>query len=362
MNTLDNVGIETSDSTATEVEVNTGGTHIKYPSIEQFRSAVKHVRDRSNYHSTPLPKLLFRGTIKAHGTNASIAHDGDEVWHQSRERRITPESDNAGFSQYATYHRDYFNGVVTRARKALGLDSTTKLAIYGEWCGGNIQKGVALSELEKMFVVFGISAGTEDRTWATVDQRLEALGSKGVANGHKVYDITEFPSFEMEIDFTNPELVQNELVRITTEVENECPIGKYFNVSGIGEGVVWGCVPRNEEEQVYAGMRFKVKGEKHSVSKVTKLASVNPEKVASITAFVENTVTENRLQQMRDKLVEMELDPTDMKNIGTFIQYVNRDIIKEESDTLEASGLATKDIGGKVASLARNWYMTKLGA
>ena len=346
-----------------EACTNTANTHIKYPSIEQFRTVVKHVRDRSKYHGTPLPKLRFVGKIKAHGTNASIVGNGADVWHQSRERIITPLEDNAGFSQYATFHRDFFNGMLTRARKVLGLDSTTTVAIYGEWCGGNIQKGVALSQLEKMFLVFGIKYDTEDdtRAWANDAQRAEILGDVAEAKVHKVYDINQFENYELVIDFVNPEASQNQLVEITDAVEKECPIGKAFGVSGIGEGVVWTCAPLEPEMHVYSGMRFKVKGEKHSVSKVKTLVEVDTVKVANIAAFVERTVTENRLQQMRDKLVEMQLDPNEMSNVGTFIKYVNQDIIKEESDTLEASGLSTKEIGGKIATVARNWYITKIG-
>jgi hypothetical protein len=32
----------------------------------------------------------------------------------------------------------------------------TTITIYGEWCGGNIQKGVGITNLEKSFFIFGV--------------------------------------------------------------------------------------------------------------------------------------------------------------------------------------------------------------
>lgn len=345
-------------TTGTQETPNTVASHIKYPSIEQFRTVVKNVRDAANKYGVPLPKLRFRGTVKAHGTNASVVNFGGETWHQSRERVITPISDNAGFSQYATFHRDYFEQVFVVARDFLPTEAEgAKVAIYGEWCGGNIQSGIALNQLEKMFIVFGISYGEEEaRKWLDKKDLSTILRGLEEANDHKVYNIMQFPSWEIEIDFANPEAVQNELVKITETIENECPIGKTFGVSGIGEGAVWECIDPTQ----HRGMRFKVKGEKHSVSKVKKLVEVDVEKVANIQAFVERVLTVNRMQQMKDKLTEMELDANDVKNTGTFLKFVGQDVVKEESDTLEASGISNKEAMGKISQLARNWFLANI--
>ena len=343
-----------------EVVDTTGARHVTYPSTAQFRSVVKQVRDIAGWNGVPLPKLKFTGTVKLHGTNAAVVGDGTEVWHQSRERVITPVSDNAGFSQYATFHADFFKEMHVRARTELGLDGTdTKIAIYGEWCGGNIQAGVGINGIDKIFVVFAIAFGEPDhRTWATKKQRVAIVGPD--ATEHKVYLSHDFGEYEMVIDFVNPEASQNALVEITTQVEQACPAAKFFGKEGIGEGVVW-VVEVDSTLPLFVNLFFKVKGEKHSASKVKKLAEVDPVKVANVIEFVETTCTVNRMQQMRDKLVEMELDPNDVKNTGVFLKYIGSDIIKEESDTLEASGLTSKDVGGKIAQKAREWFMSKIG-
>ncbi len=77
----------------------------------------------------------------------------------------------------------------------------------------------------------------------------------------------------------------------------------------------------------------------------------------SIEDFVDRTVTENRLRQgletlRRDGIV------TDMKATGDFVKWVSGDILKEESDVLEASGLTMKDVGSLLSTRARKWFHT----
>lgn len=123
-------------------------------------------------------------------------------------------------------------------------------------------------------------------------------------------------------------------------------------VSFIGEGIVWS--PKDPELSKISGLWFKVKGDKHSVSKVKTLAAIDPERLASMREFVEYAVTEERLEQ---GVSEVGLDQT---KIGEFIGWINRDINKEEGDVLEASSMTMKDVGKFISNKARAWYMTRL--
>ncbi len=116
--------------------------------------------------------------------------------------------------------------------------------------------------------------------------------------------------------------------------------------------MVW--TPANPADMIDTGKWFKVKGEKHSVSKVKKLAAVDPEKLKSIESFVEYAVTENRLHQGLDEV------GLSQKSIGQFIGWINKDINKEEGDTLEVNNLTMKDVGRYVADKARVFYLGKL--
>jgi hypothetical protein len=105
---------------------------------------------------------------------------------------------------------------------------------------------------------------------------------------------------------------------------------------------------------------FKVKGEKHSTSKVHKLASVDVEKVASLQEFVKNHVTENRMKQGLTVIVDEQGKPFEMRSLGDFLKWVHGDILKEEQDTIVASQLDMKQLSKYVSQSAKHWYVEQL--
>ncbi len=348
---------------------------LEWPSIEQFRHVVKAVRMRAQYAGTDedgnpivnrdakLPKVKFAGTVKIHGTNAGIGYDpkSGEIWAQSRSQILGSGNTNFGFWDYVEENKDalkqIFDDQLMFINGSAGIES---IYFFGEWCGPNIQKGVAVSYISnKSFVLFGIRVVLEDGfVYSLPIQFVEMFFTEysniKFANSINFYNIFQFGKYEIEIDFENPEAVQNELVRLTEEVEANCPVGKFFGIkeNTVGEGIVWSANTESPDNLV-----FKVKGDKHTPTKVTKLASVDVEKAKSIEDFVDRTVTENRLRQgletlRRDGIV------TDMKATGDFVKWVSGDILKEESDMLEASGLTMKDVGSLLSTRARKWFHT----
>lgn len=334
---------------------------IKFPSIEQFRNVVHHVKEHVSYagrdaednilrdYSRPLPTLRFEGTVKLHGTNAGIVYNiaEDTFKYQSRERVLTLEEDNAGFMRAMMANENAVRAMLVEeiARYALG----DQLVLFGEWCGGSIQKGVAINGLPKMFVIFGakvLRVGVEVAEWIEFRKSSEEYG---------IYNIQDFSTYYIDIDFKHPELAQNLMIEITEEVEAECPVGKHFGNSGIGEGIVWRCITQGWEN-----VRFKVKGEKHSSSKVKTLAAVDTEALENIRDFVDATVTEARLEQALHNLVHEQLLPPNMTSMGAFIRWVYNDIIKEETDTIVASQLEVKKLGSAISNRARPWFIGKI--
>lgn len=321
---------------------------LKFPSIDQFRNVVKRVRDISQHDNTPLPVVDFFGTVKLHGTNAAVGYDAStgEIWAQSRTSIITPEKDNFGFARFVKENEEYFRSVFTKNNRYDG----NIIHLFGEWCGPGVQKGVGISDIDrKIFVAFDMVIDGE-RHWSVPCFYADQLPF----GQRRVFSIIECGTFEVQIDFSNPKSIQNHLVELTTKVEEECPFAKLFGVSGIGEGIVWETYLHPSLEP----MRFKVKGEKHSISKVKTLAEVDPEKVASIAAFVEKVVTENRLEQgVREVFGDADVD---VKNMGAFIKWVVGDVLKEESDVMEVSGISQKEVGKCVAPAARQWLLGRI--
>lgn len=337
--------------------------HFSFPSIGQYHNAVKSIRDNCEYHGTPLPTVTFQGTVKLHGTNAGVVLDlaTNEMWAQSREQCITPESDNAGFARFVSENDNTFRTFFKTAQDRCGTgDDTAKpthIAIFGEWCGKGIMKGVAIAELEKRFVVFGCRVITDGEVpilrWLPVDDLTTIVKS---APNARIFCNQEFDKWTIEIDFARPEVAQNELVRITDEVENECPVGKFFGVSGIGEGVVWKILKSVPGMPHADEMIFKVKGKKHSDTKVKTTVEVDVEKVENARAYADAVITDHRLEKMVEKLKEQGV-PIDIKNTGAFLKLVGQDVIKEETDRLVASGLEWKDVSATVNFAAKQWWM-----
>lgn len=342
---------------------------IKFPSVEQYRTAIKNVTDATRwagrdetgaplFNSNPLPKVLYRGSVKGHGTNASVVFDtatgGFE--YQSRERVLSLTQDNAGFMLWASSKEKVFREICDNLPVIV---EPNKIVIYGEWSGKGIQKGVAISEVPKFFMIFGIKLwhSEEESTWLDI-KPFDFLTYKE----HQIFNVFDFGFFEVEIDFAFPQLVQNKFIELTEAVENECPIGKYFGVSGVGEGIVWTPDPSTDQWKLGSKAWFKTKGEKHSVSKVKTLASVDVETVKAISDFVEMTVTEARLEQGVHNLLNEQLLPLEMKSLGAFIKWVYNDIIKEEMDTIVENQLDPKKLGGPIANKARPWFINRINS
>ena len=50
---------------------------------------------------------------------------------------------------------------------------------------------------------------------------------------------------------------------------------------------------------------------------------------------------------------------TQEKTIGDFIRWMINDIMREEADTMEASGITNKDVASKISFRSRTWYYTQ---
>lgn len=355
-----------------------------FPSIDQYRTVVKHVRDRVSHHGmTAFPKIVYHGSVKLHGTNAAVVftEDGD-YYAQSRSQVITPEADNAGFAAFAQEHRQVIQDLAAHlvnsyydydARDWIEKRPSTTCVIYGEWCGGNIQKGVAITGLPKMFVVFGVKL--VDITINDEEQEQPSFwlmpwdfhaSCKAVlpANG-QVKCIEDFETYKVVVDFARPEEALNQMVAITAAVENRCPVGHAFGKEGVGEGVVW--TPVGFEQPVPVNFRiddltFKVKGEKHSDTKVKVTKGVDIERLNSIKELAVALVTDHRLEKGIAYLKEVKHrdDVLYIENIGEFLKWVSTDVHKEDTDVISEHGFDVKDVVKAVAEVAKSWFKNQI--
>lgn len=300
---------------------------------------------------------FYANDVLIHNSNAAVAQNPEgKLQFQSRTNIITPEKDNAGFAFWASQCTDELSKMINFYRKQYEIDESHTVVVYGEWAGQGIQKNVGISELPKAFYIFSIAVITDnlenENSNFYLDMSKEFHWVNKEARIFNLWDKEMFPVYEIEMDLNNPKLVQNDLIKITDDIEEECPVAKAFGVSGIGEGAVW--VDSTNE------FRVKIKGDKHAgKSKVHKTNIVDLEKMNSVSEFIERFVDIERLEQGWNMMTELghALEP---KTTGHFVRWIINDVISEESDTLMESGLEPKDVNSSMGKKAGKYFMDRL--
>lgn len=334
--------------------------HYSFPKIQQYHQVLKHLKLQAQYtgkdeqgdpvfdHTLPLPTIKFEGRTKLHGTNAAIVFSADGSFYcQSRERIIDELTDNAGFAHWA--HKE---GHRIFAKLPAFDDATEHLVLYGEWCGGSIQASVALNQLPKMFVVFGLKAVPKERR---DDEHYTWLPITGIQDPSiQVYNIEQIPAYEIEVDLERPDKAIEQMTAWVEEIDQVCPFAKFLGVEGHGEGLVF----RPATDLGY-NCAFKVKGPSHAQSKIRKLPTVDVQRMDTIQQAVDTHCHEDRLEQGYKAVVRGPEDETPQK-IADFIRWVVNDLWTEEQDALRASDISQKEIGAATSKKAARWFQTKL--
>lgn len=359
-------------------EINIDGNlpHYEFPSIGQYPELIYSVNRRCTYtgndvngdpiydKTLPKPKLKFIGTTKLHGTNAGIIIDfyNETIYFESKETIIYPGKDNAGFAAYlSTIQEEFVNMVVDN----LGLNNTdfadksmwedNILAIYGEWCGGSIQKKVALNQLEKMFVILTATIRTRGKTesknldWFPIDEI-----NKMKLTDKKVHNIYDFKTWEIEIDFEKHHESTNSIIDLTLQVEDECPFSKAFGKEGIGEGIVFTCISRDYDTSEFW---FKSKGVKHANSKVITINPVDSDEVNRLIAIANKITPAWRLEQMFNNTFDIiNGGVVERSKISNYLKAVVDDVIKEEQITLQEENVTIKELTKYIGKISTNYF------
>lgn len=315
---------------------------IKFGSIGQFRNFIKTMQYLG------WRKINLIGTVKIHGTNSSVGLDlkDNSLFYQSRNRVLSLDDDNYDFAKYIEDNKSEFLKIFDEIKNKINTEKYDSIIIYGELAGKGIQNKVAVSQIDRFFAPFSVIGVNKD----TVDQLDVKLS---VNESIRFYPVETFGVYNIQLDLDNVHLAQQEIKDLTISIENECPVGKYFGVSGTGEGIVF-----TDETKQYS---FKSKGEKHSVSKVKVIANVDIEKINKIKDFVDYSVIENRLNQGIEYLKEMNKE-LDISSMGDFLRWLANDVLKEEQDVISENGLDNdlKAIMKSVSSKGRKWFMDKI--
>lgn len=321
-----------------------------YPSIGKLKDFLYEARKLNK------PSFELIGTVKLHGTHADMVIDAkDAIGFQSRNQTdLQPEKDNEGFATFANpLKQDILalkNAYISRYRAlnpSTPLETTYPVVIAGEFCGGKIQKKVALLQLKKQFVI--VSVNVND-TWLPDDEygdiHDESIG---------IYNISRAGFFYRTLQLQNPAESEAEINTLVKQVEKECPYARTFGVSGIWEGIVWKSRGHSSNPDFW----FKSKGEMFAVAAKPKLPAAASDSDGRIKSFAEAIVTENRMEQGWGYLKEMRVT-RDMKGLGRFLKWVVEDCLREETRDMEEANIQEQNLKPAIVDIARLWYKTKV--
>jgi len=311
---------------------------VKWPSIEAFESVVRNSASRGTVN--------YRGKVKLHGTNAAFTFTPTGPVAQSRTRLITPEQDNAGFAAWVA---------------GSGFAGPDGVTVFGEWCGPGVQRGVAVSKLDrKIFAVFAVKVGDN---FLTDPNDLRVYAPK-----HPDVFVLPWYGEEFTVNFSSvPQSIVAHMNEQVAAVESSDPwIKEVFGVDGTGEGLVYYPVDSigsgralsvMDDSPDYLGRRvFKAKGEAHRVNGHKEAVAISTALLEGVPEFVAFAVTEARLQQA---LSEVCPEGAFIQKTGEFLKWVQGDIKKECAE--EMSALETEDgkILGPCGARAVQWFKMK---
>lgn len=326
----------------------------KWTSIESFYHVRKAVQ---KYGIRDGSVVTYRAKIKLHGACAAYSIDGDgTLTVYSRTAVITPENDFCGFARYIESNRE----------RLISLHQPgTTLIVYGEWAGQGIQKGVAVSQVDKFFAVFAARiAKSEDLEHEEFITDPEEL----LTYVQDVPGCYVLPWFNNAEEFVVPWEADSDSFTPTIEKMNahvaaieHCDpfVHKTFGVAGLGEGLVF--YPVSLAHASYDGfsyLAFKAKGEKHKTIVHAAPVQAEPTVVEGLEEYVKNVLPESRLRQG----VAATNDGSEivmMTNLGKFLKWIGLDLLKETAEELRVSGLDPKDVARATNVYARNWFMNE---
>lgn len=323
--------------------------HVPYPHTVSFAVLKKDKLAQREFQLSQKLRPTFplsgryRGTIKLHGTNATLIFRASSTTptYQSRNRVITLDDDNQG--TVAHLPAAVVVPLVHEITRIHGSQSFTEIMVAGELCGEGIQHGVAVATMPRLFCIFGIRI---DGTWVDMAQYASVAAPEA-----RVFNIMNYRTWEVKIDLCGDTgAMYQQMMAYTEEVGKLCPFGASFvdangaPVVGAGEGIVWTLIPeaRHDASVMTELVSFKTKTDTFMTAsrrpKAPRTTADTPTKAGTDASdraarFMEYAVTERRLEQGVEYMREMKR-PMEKANVVEFMKWVVEDTVREEVGTM----------------------------
>lgn len=333
----------------------------KYTKIGQFRQFLQTIHKMASYagndengdpiyrpiEDCELPQnLQLYGTVKLHGTNAAIGYNPNKgIWCQSRSRIVT--DGHYGFVDFVKQRKDAIDIMMASlplwSDLFLPEENLDSVYVYGEWAGKGIQSGVAISQLDPAFYIFGTKYIFENGEHIWIRPVFPHID--------KIYDITDFGTYTLSLNVGDPQPCVDAIDKLVDQVDAECPVAKKLGISGHGEGIVWTTYYKNQH------LMFKTKGDSHKrggpTGKQTKV-ELSPAELDSVREFVDYSLTKDRYMQGIAEIFPDGFVTDD--GFGKLIKWVINDIMTEEQDVIVKNMLNKKVVSAEIVTRLKKMF------
>lgn len=267
-------------------------------------------------------------TEKIHGTNARVGWVDGVLRIGGRNQEHTNDLQGDSVMGFVRWVRE--SDLATRFAS---IFQGHNVILYGEWFGSGIQKGIYYGK-EKQFRVFDVRLDGRYQDWDAIVVTASSLGLQTVPLLYR--GVPKMSLFEGLLDLQST--VAKEL---GVETENN-----------LHEGIV--IKPTKMVINEYTGQWLiaKYKPARWSERKSDKLREAKPIPIESH-AFVEEFVTDTRLEHVLDHLRDDGVAIDDIKATPFVIKEMSIDIHREgqaEREKLEAAGIEWKSISKLISS------------
>ncbi|KAL8708282.1 MAG: hypothetical protein Q9225_007627 [Loekoesia sp. 1 TL-2023] len=353
MSTLDETLLGGVPSTLTKTDI-AETMNTLFPKIGKLSDFIHRFKKLA-----PETRIIpLAGSVKLHGAHADWVISSDDAIRVQSRNLLELSSCNDIYGLFAfttplhtaiTRLRDDILRRFTELDPQEPIDSDCSVIISGEWCGQGIQKGVAISQLPKHFVIFSICI---NGVW--VDEK-EYADICNEADG--IHNIGKVPCYRFDFNLDDIECSELAVQAFVNAVEQTCPYGLARGVEGPGEGIVWKAIGYERDPEMW----FKYKAESHAVSHSAKLpvTALAPENREREDNFATAVVTERRLQQGWEYLREMGVT-RDKAATGRFVAWVTNDVLTEEGEEMARKKISKGKLRPSIKSIAGAWYKKRL--
>ena len=308
-------------------------------------------------HITDYPVITYAATHKIGGTNTSIGRNNGMYFYQSRNNILadnTKTPDQNGFR--STYEKVNLSNLFNLVDSKYGTTVDDEVIIYGEWCGSGIKDNHSISHCStKQWIVFAIKINDE------YVPNFEELCDEE----NRIFNILEWGTFDLDIDYnqftfgcwkeSNSNLPED-LQQIADKWTLECPVSKYFGITGKGEGLV--LVSKNYiSPRTNTSVMVKIKNQEYDISpiKIEKVKTENP----TMDLLITEILPTSRLEQFCNFLINKN-NNLSMKDTVAFQNLVLEDIVKECSNIITDRNISEKEYIPVVRKLCSQYLKEKI--